>query len=683
MRGLDCIFLDDDVEPHPALLIEYATAIREHGLRAGGFVGFSQLPDTVTPLTTGVRMSYLTYFWGVASLEPGGEQAPWGVTANVCSRRTRERFDERFPKTGGGEDIDYLLRVVRATGRPLIKAPRAQITHPWWNDDNPSPWRFYGWACGDSLLMRSDFYPEFAYWSYPNVWELLVIIAVLGLPVCALQDGGAHKLLGTIACLFLAEVMLDMHHLCVNDRLVEPHLRGISRLHCALLACVYKNFCELGHITASVRCGFICRRWDWWCGKSGQHIVSNRAREAWRAAVLIGAATPMFTVPAMYSSIALFTLLVVCICAICTFRWPSVFTYNTSARKFASVQALKSTSSLIYAVPGRPLSVCFVANEAYAAALATCIRSVLDANPVLLSVFVLDTGITDTSWKKVKAVADTRDVSLIQRICAPCPTDAGAACKDWPIWAKLWIDKLLPVTLESVIYLDCDTLVSTSLAPLAALVPMLCQSRCPLAAVRDIGLPCGHKGLQPFGWEDAPYFNSGVMLLDLNRMRSERLGDAVRVWVCNADAKGLIYRDQDVLNLLFHGCWLELDFRWNVQGMGTYGDNRTKCESPDRPKLFEVEEWTAIQREAYVVHFTGEAQPGLSAYLSEYCKTPTKPWAWFCHHPMQQAWFQASYRTPFAGWRPPASEAALEDAISRDRTHFERVRVTRGGDSSA
>lgn len=37
-------------------------------------------------------------------------QLPWGVTANVAVRNTDERFDLRFPPTGGGEDVDFCLR---------------------------------------------------------------------------------------------------------------------------------------------------------------------------------------------------------------------------------------------------------------------------------------------------------------------------------------------------------------------------------------------------------------------------------------------------------------------------------------------------------------------------------------------------------------------------------------------
>ncbi len=37
-------------------------------------------------------------------------QVPWAVTANVAFRNTSERFNLCFPRTGGGEDIDFCLR---------------------------------------------------------------------------------------------------------------------------------------------------------------------------------------------------------------------------------------------------------------------------------------------------------------------------------------------------------------------------------------------------------------------------------------------------------------------------------------------------------------------------------------------------------------------------------------------
>lgn len=105
-RGMDestatwILFLDDDIEPHPALLLAYGKVILENGHRAAGFVGTSHFPTALSVRAAGVEMSYLTYFWRVALKPDGGELAPWGVTANICVRRTKDRFDLQFPMTG-------------------------------------------------------------------------------------------------------------------------------------------------------------------------------------------------------------------------------------------------------------------------------------------------------------------------------------------------------------------------------------------------------------------------------------------------------------------------------------------------------------------------------------------------------------------------------------------------------
>lgn len=45
------------------------------------------------------------------SICPQTHQVPWAVTANVAFKNPTIEFDTRFPKTGGGEDIDFCLRV--------------------------------------------------------------------------------------------------------------------------------------------------------------------------------------------------------------------------------------------------------------------------------------------------------------------------------------------------------------------------------------------------------------------------------------------------------------------------------------------------------------------------------------------------------------------------------------------
>lgn len=48
------------------------------------------------------------------------------------------------------------------------------------------------------------------------------------------------------------------------------------------------------------------------------------------------------------------------------------------------------------------------------------------------------------------------------------------------------------------------------------MLPAECRAGRLLAAVRDVGHPCGYDGLLEAGWERGrPYFNAGLLLLDL------------------------------------------------------------------------------------------------------------------------------------------------------------------------
>ncbi len=81
------------------------------------------------------------------------------------------RFDAAFIKTGGGEDIDFCLRLAR---QPLRCVSGAVCDHPWWNDSRRCYQHFFKWAIGDSLLI--DKYAHLSYWNYPNVIEISFLL---------------------------------------------------------------------------------------------------------------------------------------------------------------------------------------------------------------------------------------------------------------------------------------------------------------------------------------------------------------------------------------------------------------------------------------------------------------------------------------------------------------------------
>ena len=127
----------------------------------------------------------------------------------------------------------------------------------------------------------------------------------------------------------------------------------------------------------------------------------------------------------------------------------------------------------------------------------------------------------------------------------------------WPKAAclRMFIASVLPVEIRRVIYLDCDLFVAADLGELYR-VDMRGH---PVAAVRDTWMhPFFCAGL---GLDARHYFNSGVMLIDLAQWDAPARR-ALDLFVEN----GAIYPclDQDVLNLVFKGNWLELEKRWNL-----------------------------------------------------------------------------------------------------------------------
>lgn len=171
------LFLDDDVVPERHLLDAYLRAIAEDPQPYPGYVGVTQFPAVVNRFTAGVRTSDILTFFDLAKSR--GFLA-WGVTANLCLRRgaVRDvRFGRGFPKAGGGEDIDFCLRIAGCRGLAFRCVPDAVVTHPWWANGKRSYRRFFRWAFGDSLLPQ--LHPRLKYRNAPSLAELTVVALLL------------------------------------------------------------------------------------------------------------------------------------------------------------------------------------------------------------------------------------------------------------------------------------------------------------------------------------------------------------------------------------------------------------------------------------------------------------------------------------------------------------------------
>ncbi|KAF7979147.1 hypothetical protein HWV62_43391 [Athelia sp. TMB] len=276
--------LDDDVIPSPDLLVEGEKAIRAHP-NAAGFVGNAQFPLCENITSTAIRFAGVTYFWDIATKIE--QDIPWGVTANLIVRRNVRdgiTYDLAFPKTGGGEDIDFCLRkrdfTVGNGGEGFWAAPRVVVTHPWWHQGQRSYWRFYRWAKGDGALI--EMHPQHTYvCGAPNGGEMLVssvIFMALAVAFGAITNNWSPSFvaLKTIVAIVVGNVLHDIyrhvwqHPERVKDMKTTVH--GFGWIFAMVEGAIIRMVSESGRVVGTLerkKFDHLGRRFDWWVGRIG------------------------------------------------------------------------------------------------------------------------------------------------------------------------------------------------------------------------------------------------------------------------------------------------------------------------------------------------------------------------------------------------------------------------------
>jgi lipopolysaccharide biosynthesis glycosyltransferase len=262
------------------------------------------------------------------------------------------------------------------------------------------------------------------------------------------------------------------------------------------------------------------------------------------------------------------------------------------------------------------------ADGRYALPLAVMLRSAADALAPgsALVAYVADGGIGHDDRDRIRRALDDR---IEIRWVTPRWDDLEGL----PLWGRmqastyhrLSVASWIPAETTRVIWLDADLLLLADVTRLAA---EGLGGRTALAA-RDPLVPtvasrfgvAGHVGLglRP----DAPYFNAGVMALDLERWRDRDVEGRALAYL-RRTGRGVTFWDQEALNAVLAEDWGELDPRWNWS------------PTLDRPVA------RAAASEARILHFSGML----------------KPWTFPGTGPHHDLYYSVLDETAWAGWRP-------------------------------
>lgn len=191
------------------------------------------------------------------------------------------------------------------------------------------------------------------------------------------------------------------------------------------------------------------------------------------------------------------------------------------------------------------------------------------------------------------------------------------------VWMRFFIPELLPDRARAI-YLDSDILVMSGLLDIWN-IPL---EPSPVAAVANVVEPAVRPHVRSLGIEyPGGFFNSGMLVMDLDRMRAERSSEALlKTAVDHRDE--LIWPDQDALNMVFAGRWLPLHPRWNAQN-SFWAWQEWATDVFGKVPLQEARSDPSIR------HFEG---PGLC-----------KPWHYLCPYPGRKEYRAVLSQTPWAG----------------------------------
>lgn len=215
------------------------------------------------------------------------------------------------------------------------------------------------------------------------------------------------------------------------------------------------------------------------------------------------------------------------------------------------------------------------------------------------------------------------------------------------MWLRIFLPELLP-GIERVLYLDVDTIALDALDELFATD----LGECYVGAVSNV-FQLDHIGrLAKLGIDDPrDYFNSGVLLMNLDLMRRDGCAAALRDFaVANGDR--LLWPDQDTLNLVLGRRRRALHPRWNAM--------TSILLWPWSVYVFGVEAVEEARRNPAIRHFEGPST--------------NKPWHALCDSPYRERYFRYRRMTP---WPEVSIEGRTPINVAK-RTARRGVRRLRG-----
>ena len=248
-------------------------------------------------------------------------------------------------------------------------------------------------------------------------------------------------------------------------------------------------------------------------------------------------------------------------------------------------------------------NVCLVSGDDYAPIMGVTIYSILKNNSDLdLTFYIVDCGIGDKNKKLLSETINDfgSKVVFIKGESDKLSSVDFNLSKNYPFintFIKVVFPTLFPDDVDTLLYVDCDILCLGSLKELFDVN----ISDYYVGACEEFASDL-HKSYLNLESND-PYFNAGMLYINLKKWREDNLEDILVDYLCNNPF--LYYAEQDIINKLFKNKILKLDLKYNLSTYFQVKDYKRFFNTHAMELVYPSEVIENSQKNPVFVHFNG------------------------------------------------------------------------------
>ena len=255
------------------------------------------------------------------------------------------------------------------------------------------------------------------------------------------------------------------------------------------------------------------------------------------------------------------------------------------------------------------MQILYASDEHYVRHAAVSMLSLMDSNAASedITIHFLSMGVRDESRRALEQLVEERGRSIrfyeLGDICRWFDFSFDARGFAPSALARLFMARVLPEDIDRILYLDCDTVVLEDLSPLFRLdmtghdLGMVAEPTVNKTRRRQLGMA-----------EEQTYFNSGVLLVNLDKWRRDGTEQTILGYYRDMGGN-LVAPDQDAINGAIPGRILELPPRYNYGSVQIYYPWKAQRKMSAPTPFMSEEDYRRGTEKPAIVHFLGEERP--------------------------------------------------------------------------